>query len=117
MQLSNQAKGLLITTLGVLAFTPDTLLIRLLEMDRWALLFYRGLIIASGLTLITWVSYGRSAAEQYRKMGKAGLLVAVLYTCPTTCFLSSPYFTNVPTRSSATCLPSAPPCPWPEPLR
>lgn len=95
MQLSNQAKGLLITTAGVLAFTPDTLLIRLLEMDRWALLFYRGIIIATGLTTITLIGYGKSTPEQFRKMGKPGLLVAALYTCSTTCFLSALYFTSV----------------------
>lgn len=95
LQLSNQAKGLLITTAGVLAFTPDTLLIRLLEMDRWALLFSRGIIIAAGLTTITWLGYGKSTPDQFRQIGKAGLLVAALFTCSTTCFLSALYFTSV----------------------
>jgi hypothetical protein len=37
--LPDHAKGLLITTLGVLILTPDSLLLRLMEVDHWTALF------------------------------------------------------------------------------
>ena len=44
MQLTDKQKGLALSLIGVLAITPDSLLIRLVNMPSWELLFYRGLI-------------------------------------------------------------------------
>ena len=42
--LSNQKKGSLLAFIGVLFITPDSLLIRLSNIETWGLLFYRGFI-------------------------------------------------------------------------
>ena len=39
---SENAKGILIAFLGALLLTPDTLFMRLSEMDVWTMLFWRG---------------------------------------------------------------------------
>ena len=44
MNLSNQKKGMLLAFTGVLFITPDSLLIRLANINSWNLIFYRGLI-------------------------------------------------------------------------
>ena len=44
MNLTDKQKGLALSLIGVLAITPDSLLIRLISMPSWELLFYRGLI-------------------------------------------------------------------------
>ena len=44
MQLTDKQKGIALSLIGVLAITPDSLLIRLISMPSWELLFYRGLI-------------------------------------------------------------------------
>lgn len=95
MKLSTQAKGLLITTSGVLAISPDTLLVRLLELEKWSLLFYRGIIIAICLVLLTALFHGKETPDQFRRIGKPGLLIALLFTGSTISFVTSLYYTSV----------------------
>lgn len=95
MKLSTQAKGLLITTAGVLAISPDTLLVRLLEIEKWSLLFYRGIILALFLTLLTMIFHGKNTPNQFRRIGWPGLWIAILFSFSTTCFVISLYFTSV----------------------
>lgn len=95
MKLSQQAKGLLITTAGVLAISPDTLLVRLLDLEKWSLLFYRGIIIATCLTLFTIFVHRRKAAQEFRNIGVPGIFIALLFTGSTTCFVLSLYYTSV----------------------
>lgn len=95
MQLSTQAKGLLITTAGVLVLCPDTLLVRLLDIDRWALLVYRGVILAIGLTGITLLFHGRETVRKFRDIGRAGLCIGLLFAVSTTSFVTALYFTTV----------------------
>lgn len=95
MKLSDQAKGLLITTLGVLTLCPDTLLVRLLDMDKWALIFYRGAMLGSCLTLAIAVLNGRNTLKQFTNIGVPGLGIAMLYSGSTLCFVTSLYYTTV----------------------
>lgn len=93
--LSPQAKGLLITTLGVLALTPDTLLVRLVELDSITLLFWRGVATLTGLSLLTALQFGTGTVQQFRKIGKTGLGVAILMSCSSFCFVLALYHTSV----------------------
>ena len=40
--LNNQQKGSLLAFVGVMFITPDSLLIRLANIEPWGMLFYRG---------------------------------------------------------------------------
>ena len=42
--LNNQQKGSLLAFVGVMFITPDSLLIRLSNIDTWGMLFYLSLI-------------------------------------------------------------------------
>ena len=42
--LNNQQKGSLLAFVGVMFITPDSLLIRLSNIETWGMLFYRGTI-------------------------------------------------------------------------
>lgn len=95
MQLSEQAKGLLITLGGVLALCPDTLFVRLLDLDKWALIFYRGVILSVCLTLITVLIHRKNSVEQFKKIGMPGICIAIFYSISTICFVLSLYFTTV----------------------
>lgn len=95
LKLSTQAKGLLITTAGVVVISPDTLLVRLLDLEKWSLIFYRGIITAVCLTLLTWLLYGRNTPAQFRRIGLPGVGIACLFTGSTICFVLSLYFTCV----------------------
>jgi hypothetical protein len=48
-ELPDHAKGMLITVAGVLAVTPDSLLIRLVSADFATLMFWRGLLVCLSL--------------------------------------------------------------------
>jgi drug/metabolite transporter (DMT)-like permease len=95
LKLSNQAKGLLITIAGVLAISPDTLLVRMLAIDRWALLSCRGFMIGIGLTALTWLYYKKETSKQFLAIGKNGIGIAILFSISTVCFVSALYFTTV----------------------
>ena len=41
---ANQKKGMLLAFTGIMFITPDSLLIRLANIDSWNLIFYRGFI-------------------------------------------------------------------------
>ena len=44
MKLSDQKKGTLLAFIGIMFITPDSLLIRLANVESWSLIFYRGFI-------------------------------------------------------------------------
>ena len=41
---NDHARGLALAITGILILTPDSLLIRLITVDHWSLLFWRGLM-------------------------------------------------------------------------
>ena len=87
--LSSHAKGLLITGLGVLIITPDSLLIRLISVDPWTLLFWRGLLSAIGMNAALLVLYRGRAWSQVRQIGGAGAIVAGIFGIGTVTFIVS----------------------------
>ena len=54
--LSDQKKGSLLAFVAVIFITPDSLFIRLSNIDTWGLLFYRGaipfIVVLIGLVII-----------------------------------------------------------------
>ena len=68
----------MITTLGVLILTPDTLVIRLIDLPLWDLIFWRSLLEALGLTLILLAVYRRRFFARCQAVGRAGLVLSVL---------------------------------------
>ena len=44
MLYSNQKKGMLLAFTAIMFITPDSLFIRLANIESWGLIFYRGLI-------------------------------------------------------------------------
>ena len=42
--LSDQKKGIFLSLIGILIITPDSLFIRLVKINSWDLVFYRGII-------------------------------------------------------------------------
>ena len=54
--LTNQQKGSLMAFVAIMFITPDSLLIRLSNIDTWGMLFYRGAIpffvVLEGLLLL-----------------------------------------------------------------
>ncbi len=86
---SDHAKGLLITALGVLFISPDTLLIRLVAMDVWTLGLWRGLLQAVGIAGLLLCIYGSRTPAVFRAIGWTGLVLAVVFALNTLVFLTA----------------------------
>lgn len=88
-------KGLLLTALGVLFLSPDTLLIRLVDMEVWNLAVWRSILQAIGLTLLVAAFYGRHAPGAFWSIGASGFVIAVIFSGNTLAFLAAVQHTEV----------------------
>lgn len=93
--MSDHLKGLLITFVGVLVLSPDTLLIRLAAIDQWAMLVYRGLLMALGMALISKMFDSAPLARQYRDIGRTGIFAAICFATSTIAFVNAIIYTTV----------------------
>lgn len=87
--MQDYTKGLLITALGVVIISPDTLLIRLIDADVWTQLFWRGILAASAVLLGYAVLTGRQFPSHMTAMGLPGVVIAVVFSMGTACFMYS----------------------------
>ena len=104
--MSDHVKGLLITALGVLFVSPDTLLIRLAGLDVWSLSVWRGVLQAIGLTFLLFCFYGRGTARAFMAIGTSGLLLAVIFAANNFAFLAA--VLNTKTANALIILATAP---------
>ncbi len=88
-------KGLAICTAGVLAISPDTLLIRLIDVDAWTLSFWRGLLLALVLGTAQLLRHRGRTIAIYRALGRRGLLAGALWGLGTICFVGAVTQTSV----------------------
>ena len=93
--LPDHAKGLVIVALGVLVLTPDTLLIRLIALDPWTVLVWRGLLQAVGLSVLIACFYGRETPACFRAVGRRGYAAALLFALGTVLFIVALAHTSV----------------------
>jgi len=89
------AKGLLIATLGVLSISPDTLLIRMADMDYGPTLFWRSLFTSIGLILLIVCTKRSHTLSSVTNLGRSGMLVIVLFSLSNLAFLLAIHLTTV----------------------
>ncbi len=90
-----QLKGVLMAVAGVVILSPDTLLVRLLDLPQWPLQFFRGAGMALVLTVLVTVLSRGKVAKSFLAVGKTGVLAAVFYAASSLLFISSLYLTSV----------------------
>jgi drug/metabolite transporter (DMT)-like permease len=86
---SDHVRGLVMVVIGVLVLSPDALIIRLVEADRWTLLWWRGLLTAIGLATYLILRNGRGTGAKVRAVGRLGLLSTPLFAGSTILFVTS----------------------------
>ena len=95
MQYSNQKKGMLLAFTAVFLITPDSLFIRLANINSWNLIFYRGLVpfllVFIGLIFI----YKIKLLKELINNGWHGVAYAVVFTMTNIVFVISIENTNV----------------------
>ena len=92
---SNQQKGSLFAFIGVMFITPDSLFIRLSNLDTWSLLFYRGaipfVVVLFGLVLF----YRSNFFSALFKIGYTGIFYIISFSLCNITFIISIQNTNV----------------------
>ena len=93
--LSNQKKGSLLAFIGVLFITPDSLLIRLSNIETWGLLFYRGfipfIVVLFGLILFYKTNFFKALIN----IGYTGIFYAISFSVCNVTFIISIQNTSV----------------------
>ena len=94
-KLPNQQKGSFLAFVGVMFITPDSLFIRLSNIDTWSLLFYRGaipfVVVLIGLVLF----YKKNFFNALFKIGLAGIFYVISFSICNITFIISIQNTNV----------------------
>ena len=94
-KLSDQKKGSLLAFVAVMFITPDSLLIRLSDIETWGMLFYRGaipfFIVLIGLLLF----YRQNFINAFFKVGIVGIFYAISFSICNITFIVSIQNTNV----------------------
>lgn len=93
--MSQHLKGLLITLLGVFILSPDALLVRLANSDTWTILFWRGLLFALGIFLVVLITSRSDTLQQFKRIGKRGLLLGFMFGLSTIFFVTGVQYTSI----------------------
>ena len=95
MPYSNQKKGMLLAFTAIMFITPDSLFIRMAEIDSWNLIFYRGfipfLVVFTGLLII----YKNKLIQEIVNNSWHGFAYACVFTVTNIVFVISIENTNV----------------------
>ena len=89
MNLTNKQKGLGLSLIGVLLITPDSLFLRLIDLDAWELVFYRGLVPFICLLIVLSFYYRSQFIKSFLVLGIPGLIYAILIALGSTTFVIS----------------------------
>ena len=95
MSYSNQKKGTLIAFTAIMFITPDSLFIRLANLDSWNLIFYRGFIPFVAVFLGLLIIYKKKLFKEIIGNGWHGFFYAITFTITNIVFVISIENTNV----------------------
>ena len=93
--LTDQQKGSLLAFTAVIFITPDSLFIRLSNIETWGLLFYRGAIPFITVFIALLMIYKANFFKLLFSMGRPGIVYAVTFSITNITFLISIQNTNV----------------------
>ena len=87
--------GLLLVTTSALAWSAGGYFIRLIPLDAWTQLQWRGLFGALGIAVFLALRDGRRAWTDLRRLGMAGFGYVLLGSLASTCYITSVKYTSV----------------------
>ena len=94
-KLTDQQKGSLLAFVAVMFITPDTLFIRLADIDTWSLVFYRGIIPFFTVLIGMLIIYKYDFFKMLFTSGHHGLIYIVTFSITNIAFVVSIQNTNV----------------------
>ena len=93
--LSNQHKGSLLAFVAVMLITPDSIFIRLSNIDTWGLVFYRGIIPFVTVLLGMLIIYKLNFFKMLFTSGYHGIIYILTFSLTNITFVVSIQNTNV----------------------
>ncbi len=93
--MTSHLKGILMTFIGVVVLSPDSVLIRLADADSWTVLFYRGLLMSIGVMILLLVTYRSKTIVEFKKIGRGGLWIGWLHGIMTGTFVFAIMHTSI----------------------
>ncbi len=82
-------KGLILSFIGVLILSPDSLLIRLVDLDDFSLIFYRSALPIVTIFIFLIYTYQEAFVKSFYLIGVPGIIYAILYAITHICFVYS----------------------------
>ena len=93
--LSSQQRGSLLAFVAVILITPDSLLIRLSNIETWGMLFYRGAIPFVVVLIGLLIFYNKNFLKALFNVGYIGIFYIISFSICNITFLVSIQNTNV----------------------
>ncbi|MGA0924773.1 MAG: EamA/RhaT family transporter, partial [Lutimaribacter sp.] len=93
--MTDQLKGLLITTAGALLIVPDSLFVRLIDADALTIAFWRAILVGGLITLGVLVLQGARPFRALMGTGIYGLLYVLIMGVSTNLFIIAVDLTSV----------------------
>ena len=93
--LNNQQRGSLLAFTAVILITPDSLLIRLSNIETWGMLFYRGAIPFAVVLIGLLIFYNKNFLNALFNVGYTGIFYTISFAICNITFLVSIQNTNV----------------------
>jgi len=93
--LTSQQKGSALAFLAVMLITPDSLLIRLSNIETWGMLFYRGAIPFAVVLIGLLIFYNKNFLNALFNVGYTGIFYTISFAICNITFLVSIQNTNV----------------------
>ena len=93
--MTSHLKGILMTFIGVVILSPDSVLIRLTDADSWTVLFYRGLLMSIGVLILLLITYRSKTIVEFKKIGRGGLWIGWLHGIMTGTFVFAIMHTSI----------------------
>jgi drug/metabolite transporter (DMT)-like permease len=87
--------GLVLVTLSALTWSMAGFFTRLIHLDSWTMIAWRGLFAAAGMVLFMLLRERRGFLASFRRMGRPGLAFVYLSTIGMTVFLGALQLTTV----------------------
>ncbi|MDC2969553.1 DMT family transporter [Candidatus Pelagibacter sp.] len=94
-ELTDQQKGSLLAFVAVMFITPDSLFIRLSNIETWGLVFYRGIIPFLTVFLVMLLIYRLNFLKILLNSGYHGIIYVVTFSITNITFVVSIQNTNV----------------------
>ena len=93
--MKTSSQWLTLSLVGVLLLSPDSLLIRLLNLSDFSLIFYRSYLPAVTLFIFILWFYKKNTIQAFLLIGVPGVIYATLYAVTHVCFVYSIQYTSV----------------------